>query len=190
MNLTAYKSLYDFSAIETAIQTFFVKAGGMVAPPNEDAPNRETWTPEGSVAFFTAFQAAIFQKARPRVGCFITGITNATAPGHFLIDNNGALRNNLWRGQLTLEVITAPRYALHTDLRATVQALAEMIAPQVSDPAALIGANQYLTLHHINYVLPQNLDTQISIEDGFYGSQLNYQITFSVPAGALAAVAE
>ena len=191
MNLAAYKSLYDFSEIETAIQSFFVAAGGMVAPPDEDDDSRETWAPnEGEVAFFTAFQATVFQAAKPRVACFLTGINNATQPGHMVIDNNGALRNVLWTGNLKFEVITEENYTTHTDLRAKVQALAEMIAPQVANPAAQIGANQYLSLHQINYVTPQNIDTSINTGDGFYGSQLNYQITFSVPSGAVAAVAE
>jgi hypothetical protein len=140
-----------------------------------------------NVAFFTAFEAAIFQKSRPRVACFLSGINPVN---HFATDNNGALRNNLWRGTLTLEVITAPSYTAHTDLRAAVQCLAEMIAPQVPAGTASIGANQYLTSQHINHLQAQNLDTSINSGEGFFGSQLNYQITFSIPAGAFSAVAE
>lgn len=191
MNLTAYKSLYDFSEIETALQSYFVASGGMVAPPAENDASREDWTAgDGNVAFFTAFQAAIFQKSRPRVACLLNGIQNATNPGHMIEDNNGALRNTLWRGQLTFDLITGPSYTAHVDLRAKVMALAEMIAPMVRDTTKLIGANQYLTNHLINYVAPQGLDTSIAIGQGYYGSQLTYQLTFSVPPPALAAVVE
>lgn len=191
MNLTAYASLYDFSQIETGIQRHFVAAGGMVAPPDENDDTRETWTPEtGQVAFLTAYQAAIFQQARPRVGCFLSNIINATTPGHFVEDNNGALRNVLWRAQLTLGIVTQPNYTYHASLRAQVIALAEMIAPMVRDTTQAIGVNQYLTTYQINHVTPGGLDTTISIGDGYYGSTLTYQLTFSVPAPALAAVSE
>ena len=186
MNLPAYKSLYDFSEIEAAIQSFFVAQGIFVAPPTD--ASREAWIPGAdNVAFLTAFQAALFQVARPRVACFLTGINPLQK---MIVDNNGAIRNAIWKGNLLLEVITDPDYTLHTDLRAMTQALGEMIAPQVSDPTQRIGANQYLQNHQINYVMAQNMDTAIHFQEGFYGSQLNYQITFSVPLGAFQAVVE
>jgi hypothetical protein len=188
MNLLAYKALYDFSEIEAAIQSFFVAQGVFVAPPGETAQNRESWIPDaGSIAFLISFQAMVFQAARPRVACVLNGINPLQK---MIVDNNGAIRNAIWKGNLILEVITDPNYALHTDLRATVQALGEMIAPQVSDPTLKIGANQYLANHQINYIMAQNMDSSIHAEEGFYGSQLNFQITFSVPLGAFQAVVE
>jgi len=190
MNLSAYSSLYDFTQLELAIQSFFV-AQGFVQPPGETDATRSTWTPgTGDVAFFTGFEASLFQKARPRVACFLNGINPATTPPRWVADNNGALRNNLFRGNLVLEIITAANYTYHTALRAQVMALAEMIAPPVADHTLRLGANQYLTAQQINYVTPQNLDSSVAQEQGFYGSQLNYQLTFSIPKPAILGVVE
>lgn len=191
MNLLAYSHIYDFSLIEKALQSYFIAAGGMVAPPDEGDETREEWIPDaGKVAMFTAFEAAIFQKARPRVACFLNGISNHSTPPKAIADHNGALRNVLWRANLTLEIITAPSYTAHVALRSQVAALAEMIAPMVASPSTAIGVNQYLQYHRVNLVVPQGLDTSISLGEGFYGSQLNYQLTFSVPPSVVMTITD
>ena len=191
MNLLSYSHIYDFSLIEKALQSYFIAAAGMVAPPDEGDDTREEWVPDaGKVAVFTAFQAAIFQKARPRVACFLNNIGNAATPPKAIADHNGALRNVLWRGNLTLEIITEPDYAAHTALRSQVAALGEMIAPMVANPATAIGVNQYLQYHRVNLSVPQGMDTSISIGEGFYGSQFNYQLTFSVPPSVVTAITD
>lgn len=191
MDLTAYSNLYDFAAIESAVQDYFIADGGLfVEPPDETDANRETWAPaDGEVPFMTAFQASLFQKFTPRVACFLTGI-NRVQPVRYVADNNGAMRANQYQAGLTFETITAPSYADHTALRNRVMALVDMLVPPASDVAAAIGVNQYLTGFQLVQSAPQNLDTSIQTGDGFYGSQLSCQIIFSIPPEVIAAVVE
>lgn len=195
MDLTAYKDLYDFSLIERAVQSYFVSQSVFVQPPDEDDPNRETWIPDaGDVAFFTAFEEKIFQMPTPRVVCAFNNIVQAARQPHGITDNNGAIRNNLWSGNLRFSITTQPSYSYHTQLRAMMVALGEMIAPMVSDPTKLIGANQYLSNLQIAYVQPQSIDTSIvKGESGgvaFYHSGLSYQLTFGIYEQAILAVTE
>jgi len=184
ISLPNYASIYDFSKIEQAVQSYFISTGLYAAP---DMTQPETWAPAASIVpAFTAFESEMFQKHRPRVAFFLNSITPLNK---WVADANGALRNNQWRGNLLVEVITAPDYTTHTALRCQVAALFEMIAPMVADPTQLIGANQYLTQHIISYCTAQNADTSIHVEQGFFGSQLNYQLTFGVPEAAILAVA-
>ncbi len=189
MNLPAYKSLYDFSAIEVAVQLYFVDTGAFVAPPDSTDRTRESWVaPAGKTPFFTAFQAAIFEKSRPRVACFLNSISAVgSKQGTPIADNNGALRNYIFSGQLTFEIITEPDYASHMDLRAQTFSLAEMIAPLVDDATKKIGANQYMT-HQIVAVSVHSFSTSIDIHQGFYGSQIHYNITFQIPPPAIKAI--
>jgi len=185
----SYASLYDFSLIEKAVQAYFLDTGLFSAPPDENDPARESWAPvAGKPAVFTAYDAAVFQKAIPRVACYLSSISPATATPRGVVDSLGAIRNNLWKANLALEIITAPNYTQHTALRSLVTALGEMLVPQLSDPTNDIGANKFSTTYFLAYCVAQNHTTQINAHEGFYGSQLNYQLTFGVPAGAITAV--
>ncbi len=185
----SFASLYDFSLIEKAVQDYFLDTGLFSPPPDENDAARESWSPEaGKPAVFTAYDAAVFQKAIPRVACYLSSISPATATPRGVVDNMGAIRNNLWKANLALEIITPPNYTQHTALRALVTALGEMLVPQLSDPSIQIGANKFSTTYYLAYCVAQNHTTQINAHEGFYGSQLNYQLTFGVPAGAITAV--
>jgi hypothetical protein len=184
-----FASLYDFAAIETAVQNYFAGAGGFSAPPSNDPADLATWLPPaGNIVILTAYQIQVFQKWTPRVGTFLSGINPISRVGHGIVDGNGAIRNNLWTANLLLEIITKQDYTYHTQTRNTVMALGEMIAPMVSDPTQAIGANPFLSQFQISYCAPQNVDTNIVRGDGFFGSQLNYQLTFCLAPQAIAAV--
>ena len=186
-----FKSLYDFSEVEKSVQAYFVSGNQFVVPPNEDDPTRETWgAPTGLVPFFTAYEALIFQKSTPRVACQLSGVNALPSIGHGIVDNNGAIRNNLWRGNLMFEVVTGESYKLQCDLRSSVIALAEMIAPMVSDPSVALGANKFSGLFQIAKCVSVGFDTHINMEDGFYVSQIPYQIIFGVPESAILGITE
>lgn len=185
-----FSQLYNFGLIERAVQDYFVGTGLFVKPPDEADPDREDWTPDtGVTPFFTAFEAALFQKHIPRVACFLRGIKPRRAHnGHGVLDANGILRNNLWAATFTLEVITPPSYATHNNLRSKVLATGEMICPMVLDPLTRIGANAYSNFHQIYGCVLQDQSTEVHIEKGFYGSQSGYDIIFGVPETVISSI--
>ena len=185
----SYAGLYDFSLVEKAIQSYFVGTGLFTLPPDENDDTKENWIPDATKpAMLTAYDAAVFQKAIPRVACYLSGITPATSVPHGIVDGNGAIRNNMWRANLMLEIITEPNYTAHVALRSLVTALGEMIVPMLANPAQAIGANQYSTLYQLAYCVASNHSTMINAADGFYGSQLTYQLTFGIHEQSIAAV--
>ena len=186
-----YAALYDFTAIEVAVQAYFVSTGLFAAPPGEDDPARKDWLPgTGAIACFTAREENIFQKHTPRVTILLNNLQPMAIPFKAVADGNGALRNHAWRGTLSIGLVTQPKYGIHLTTRNTVHALGEMIAPMVSDPTILLGANQFLSSgnHCIYKCENQNIDLSISEGEAAFGSVLNYQITFGVVAGKFEAI--
>ena len=77
-----FAPFYEFSRLEVAVQAHFVASGAFVSPPDDTADNKETWTPAaGIVPIFTAFQAATFQKNRPRVSIDLQNIAPSATNG-------------------------------------------------------------------------------------------------------------
>jgi hypothetical protein len=191
-NITDFSILYDWSLIEKGIQAFFVAAdlggaGAFVAPKDDDDPNRETWTPPaGQTPFYTAFQSLTFQKCRPRVSVSLDGIVPFGSPPPMIVDANNQLRVRAWRGQLDFAVITNPSYAQHTALRALVQSVIATMVPVLGDINSVesTGVNANLTYHEIATCWDAGNNTGIHAEQGYYGSQLKYAITFGIRAAA------
>lgn len=186
-----FASLYAFDNLEKAVQSYFVSTGIFAQPPDEDDPARADWVPgTGAIACVTVREAAIFQKHTPRVTIMLNSLKPSSVPMKQIADGNGALRNYLWTGTLTLGVLTEANYGRHLELRQTVHALGEMIAPPVADQTLLLGANQFLTNQIIALCVNQQMDFTIEALDSFFGSRLDYQLTFGIPVEKILAVTE
>lgn len=185
-----YAALYDFSTIERAVQSYFCSFDSFVKPPDNSEDTRESWQAgTGNVAFFTPYELALFQKNRPRVIAQLSAINALTQPGHGIEDGNGALRNNIWKATLRLEITTENKYELHNALRSMVYALGEMIAPYVRDSSIKLGVNQYSDTFQLQQCINQNADTGLSAtESGAIQSDILYTITFGLPEQAILAV--
>jgi hypothetical protein len=185
-----FQAIYDFTVIETAVQSLFVSIAGYSAPSNDDDPNAAQWTPPaGSTPFYTAFQALTFQKCRPRV--YIASFEFQPVRQAYAIDGNGNLREKAWTGNVRLGIITAPNYSLHTQLRAQVLAIVPQIQPAIAvDNSAFgsTGINAILQTHQVSEFYADSQNTTIIPEEGTYRSTVNIKLAFSVlpsawPAG-------
>jgi len=183
MTFADFKTFYDYSLIERGIQSYFVAAsnGLFVKPPGETDDTRETWAPgAGEVGFFTDFEAMVFQKCRPAVAAGLRGIAPNSYQAQAIVDGNNQIRATLYRATLDLPIITGPNYAKHADLRATVAALAEEIAPMIQQGInSTVGVNPFLDYHMIVRVEDAGQNTSITPEDGYYQSLLTYNLTFA-----------
>lgn len=189
MTFLDLKPLFDFSQWEIALQQFFcdpVAGGGLfVAPPDELDPTRETWTPAaGNIAFFTAYQNAVFQKARPRVS---VAPVSYQVGNDLVLDANSRLQKRYWKVPIEFVVVTQAEYALHCDLLATVRAIAATLNP-VADGInqQTTGLNQFLTVHELSQIWDagNSLATGITADKGAYVTSIKYNATFAVRASA------
>ena len=184
--------IYDFSLWEKAIQAYFCDAtagGGLfVAPPDEHDATRETWTPDaGRIAFFTAFQNAIFQKARPRVSLSPISYTPMNE-GALIVDANGRLENRGYNVPLEFYVVTTADYALHTQTLATVRAIVSQMNPVISSLSQIesTGLNAFLTKHELAKIWDagNSLATGITPDKGAYVTPIKYNALFAVRAAS------
>lgn len=176
-----FAPFYDYSQLEQAIQSHFVASGAFAKPPDDSDDTKENWTPTtGVIPIFTAFQAATFQKNRPRVAIDIQNISPSQQPPKQIPCVDTILRTYLWKATLHLTIETTADYTAHVALRAAVTALAEMIAPGIpsTTTGSTIGANQYLTNFVIAYVQDNGQSTMVHSDEGHYHSQITYNLTF------------
>ena len=177
-----FAPLYDFSLVEKAIQTFFVTvaADRFVAPPDDIDPALEQWSPGDLIPFFTAFQAALFQKHRPRIAIDLNNISPIN-PLRLIIDANEQLQCDWWRARLTFWIVTRPSYAYHTQMRGALLALiAQLAPPSGATQTAPIGVNQYLDKHEVTGCWPSDLSTAVTPQDGHYVSPIVCNLDFAM----------
>lgn len=186
--------LFDYSQWEIGIQSFFCDAtagGGLfVAPPDNDDTTRENWVGSaGQIAFFTAYQNAVFQKARPRVS--LNPISYVPLDGTIL-DANGQLKHHVFNVPLEFVVVTQPDYLIHCQTLALVRATALAMAPVLVDPETgaetiqTTGLNAFLTNFEMSRIVdPGNtLAIGLSADKGAFVSTLHFDSTFAVRASA------
>ncbi len=186
MNFSDFQAIYDFTVIETAVQSMFATIAGYSVPPNDGDQDAENWLPpEGATPFYTAFQALTFQKCRPRV--YIAAFDFQPVRQAYAIDANSNLREKAWVGNMRLGIITNPNYTLHTQLRAQVLAIIPQVQPGIAmDNSAFAGTgiNAILASHQVSEFYADNLSTTITPEEGTYRSTINIKLAFSVPPSA------
>ena len=189
MTYSDFQAIYDFTVIETAVQTMFASIAGYSVPPNDD-PNADQWTPPaGTTPFYTAFQSLTFQKCRPRI--YVASFEFSPVRQGYALDGNGNLREKAWTGNMRLGIITDPSYTFHTQLRAQVLAIIPQVQPGIAaDNAAFgnTGINSVLVTHQASEFYAENLTTAVIPEEGTYRSTINIKLAFSVlpsawPAG-------
>jgi hypothetical protein len=191
-DFTDFAPLYDFSLIEKAVQQFFVSLASsvptavpFVQPADDDDPNRGTWTaPDGTIAFYTAFQNETFQKVRPRIYCQLNNITDIKA---YIVDVNNTLRPKAWRATMMFGIVTKPSYNLHTSLRSQIEAIIPQLQPLMTPDGTGVlqgGLNALLTLHEVGAFSVASTSTHIAPEDGTYNSVIPCDIAFNVRATA------
>lgn len=177
---TDFIPFFDYSLIEAGIQSHFVASGNFEQPANETDPDRESWSPDpAKTPFFTAFEAALFQKFRPHVAIDLSNVAPVSFQAQAIVDASQIVRPTLYRGVVNFTVTTDSNYLKHTQLRAYVAALAMEIAPYVPQGvSSTIGANQYLTHHVITNFNDAGQDTTVTPDEGYYTSRLTFNITF------------
>lgn len=182
MTFSDFHSIYDFTVIEKAVQQMFANIAFFSVPPCDGDPAQPSWTPPANTtAFYTAFQALVFQKCRPRV--YIASFDFQTVRQAYAIDANNNLREKAWTGSIRLGVITEPDYRKHTELRAKVLSIVPMIMPGVTFNNSELtgtGINQFLFQHQITEFYVDNLSTQVIPDEGTYRSTINIKTAFSV----------
>jgi hypothetical protein len=179
--------LYDYSLWEKAVQAFFcdpVQGGGVfVGAPDEHDPKREEWCPpNGQIAFFTAFEAATLQRARPRVS--ISPISYRPYNEKALVrDANGRAQNRAWDVPLEFTVITKNDYAYFTSVLAQVRAIISQMMPvAIYGQLQTTGLNPFLTVHELSKIWDagNSLNIGQTIDKGAFVGQIKYNATFAV----------
>lgn len=187
MNFTDLKPLFDYSAFEVAIQAFFAdgtQGGGLfVTPPDEHDDTRENWVPaDGKTAFFTAFQATVFQKARPRVSLEPISYKQLNL---LVLDSDGRPQKRAFAVPLEFVVVTKTDYAFHTDALATVRAIVARMNP-IRDAIQTSGLNAFLTTFELSQIWDagNNLATGITGDNAAYVTSIKYAANFAIRASA------
>jgi len=181
--------LYDFSLWEQAVQAFFcdnTQGGGMFVQPPTDA-NREKWiAPAGEIAFFTAFQNAVFQKARPRVSLNPISYKPYNERA-MVLDANSRAENRAFDVPLEFIVVTKPDYIYHTQIIAAVRAIVSQMMP-VAQFAQIqnTGLNAFLTYHELSKIWDagNSLATGVNSDKSAYVTAVKYNSTFAIRASA------
>ena len=188
MIFSDFTPFYDFSVIETAVQTLFTTVDGsfFVAPLGETDAARKDWAPgAGSVAFYTVANQLVFQECRPRVAIRLHNVNHIKDA--YVIDVNGNLREKAWQGSMDFGIVTEPNYAYHAQLRAAVLAIIPQVIGKVSaDNSAFgtTGINALLTNFQVAEFWSRNASTEVQREIGAYCSLIPVEVTFSVPPSA------
>ena len=167
-----FGTLYDFSVIETAVESL-----ASVANPD--------------VAWLTGFDAAQLQKARPRVECYLEPGNPFGSPPHYVnTASDGVRRVNGWQGSLRTMIVTntiggateaagaQASYSLHMSYRAFVMNLFASIDKQLADNPTL------LPYHQIARCWEAGNTPKIAPQDGVYTSQLNHNLIYSIRPSA------
>ena len=177
--------IYQYSAIEDAVQQLFcnVPQGPFIKPdPKWNDSEDEVCLPDGQVAFYTAKQNNSFQKARPRIGIALhsindfEGMRKADAPDF-------VLRSTAWRAQMRFAILTKPDYDFHDLVRASVLAIIPLCQPTYQPDGTGItagGLNGILQYHQVGQFEWQNEATTITPQEGYYRSNVQVNLTFSV----------
>ncbi len=188
MNFTNFTPFYDFSVIETAVQSAFVAADGsfFVAPLGETDAARKDWTPgAGNVPFYTVANQLVFQECRPRVAIRLHNVNHIRDA--YAIDANNNVREKAWQGSMDFGIVTEPNYAYHAQLRAAVLAIIPQIMPQVvadNSTFATTGINALLANFQVSEFWARNCSTEVAVVAGAYMSLIPVELAFSVPPSA------
>jgi len=188
VNFTNFTPFYDFSVIETAVQSFFVGVDGsfFVAPLGETDEARGKWTPgAGEVAFYTVANQLVFQECRPRVAIRLHNVNHVRDA--YAIDANNNVREKAWQGSMDFGIVTEPNYAYHAQLRAAVLAIIPQIMPQVvadNSTFATTGINALLTQFQVSEFWARNCSTEVAVISGAYTSLIPVELALSVPPSA------
>lgn len=166
-----FATLYDFSVIETAVESL-------------------ANTANPALSWLTGFDAAQFQKARPRIECYFEPGTAFGSPPHYVNTADGARRVNGWTGQLRTMIVTntvsgateaeaaANSYQLHMQYRAFVMNLLATLDYALADDSVL------LPYHQIARCWEAGNSPKIAPQDGVYTSQLNHNLIYSIRPSA------
>ncbi len=167
-----FKTLYDFSVIETAVEALAATA-------------------DPTMAWLTGFDAAQFQKSRPRVECYLEPGNPFGTPAHYVnTASDGARRVNGWQGTLRTMLITPTQsgateeaaaqasYSLHMKWRAFVQNLFATLDHALADNFTL------LPYHQVARVWDAGSSSKIAPQEGVYTSQLNHNLIYSIRPSA------
>ena len=189
--LITLQNLYDWSLIEKAFQSFCVAYGpGPFSVPTVPMANgEEVESPDGLVPIYTAKDVLTFQLSRPRVWTLLHSVNEMENVRVVTPDN--VLRAAAWRGQLKIGFVTKVDYNYHTQLRALVLALIPACQPNISPDNSLTsstGLNSILQYHEVGLFQAQNASTTITPQEGYFRSDLQVNLQFSVrrnqwPAG-------
>ena len=186
---TKFAPLYDFSLIERAVQDFFCSPAlnaPFIAPPNDLTTNREAWTAGvDKIAFYTAFQANVYQPCRPRIYVALNNISEFTSER--MLDDSAVYRATAWRGVLRFGIVTAPNYEEHTGVRSVVLAILPQLQPVFNPDGTGIaggGINAFLVYHEVGVFALSSASTHITPEDGNYHSTFDVSVSFSVRYGS------
>jgi len=119
-----------------------------------------------------------FQKARPRVECFVTVGAPVGNPPHFVLDVNGVRRENGWHATVELAVITAAEPKIHRAYRAGVRNV------MASADDVLVGSNDYLPWHEVTQCFSAGSSRTLEPEKGTFLTHLTYDIIFAIQPSA------
>ena len=187
-NFTDFIPFYDFSVIETAVQSLFVGVDGSFfeAPLGETDAARKDWLPQpGNVAFYTVANQLVFQECRPRVANRLHNVNHIR--GAYAIDANNNLREKAWQGSMDFGIVSEPNYQFHAQLRAAVLAIIPQVIGQVAADNSLFattGINALLTNFQVSEFWSRNCSTAVTPMNGAYVSQIPVELTFSVKPSA------
>lgn len=190
-DFTSFIPFYEFSVIETAVQSFFVGVDRsfFVAPLGETDAAREAWKPAaGSVAFYTVANQLVFQACRPRVAIKLHNVNHIRDA--YALDVNGNMREKAWQGSMDFGIVTEPNYAFHASLRAAVLAIIPQVIGQIAADNSLFaatGINALLTNFQVSEFWARNCSTDATPIEGAYVSQIPVELAFSVPPTAWSA---
>ena len=180
MEAPDYKTCYDFSVIETAVESL------AAASPFD-------------VAWLAGANAVAYQKSRPRIECYLDDVGAFSDPQHYVNTADGNRRCPHRRGMLRTMILTPTipgtpppnptpdqfdeatglaSYQLHWEYRSFVDSILETVDAQLRDNAAL------LPYHQVARCWPATGSSKIAPQTGYYLSQLNHNITFSIRPSA------
>lgn len=165
-------TVYDFSVIETAIETLAGQA-------------------QAGVVWVNGFDAQQLQKSRPRVECYLEQGEAFGDPPHYINTAvDGQRRINGWRGQLKTIVITETlpgpdeataaksSYTLHNQYRSFVANFLSTIDQALRDNQTL------LPFHQIARCWVTGSSSSIVAQDGYYKSEFNHFLIYSIRPSA------
>ncbi len=167
MSAPDFKTCYDFSPIETAVETLVGRQDFVIA-----------WL--GGKA------AVAFQKPRPRVESYLSPGNPFGSPPHYHNTIDGARRINGWQGSLRTMIVTPTvsgkdeaesgrlSYEKHWEFRSAVAAFMATI------DFLLANDSELLPYHQVARCWAAGDDPKIAPDTGVYVSQLNHNLIYSI----------